>query len=94
MIFDDERDHVRFLPGRHRAAGVSRRTWRRWMAGETRIPYAVVQLAKIMTRGELLQGGETWRGWLINVKTGELVDPEGDCHRPEQLRAWRWRQRP
>lgn len=89
MIFDDDRDLVRFLPGRWQAAGVSRRTWRRWMAGKTRIPQAVVQLAKILTRGELIQGGEAWRGWILK-RTGELVDPSNVTHTPGSVQAWHW----
>lgn len=88
MIFDDL-NHVRFLPGRHRTAGVSRRTWRRWMRGETRIPPAVVTLARILS-GSLDELHPEWAGWILNRRTGELVDPEGVAHTPASVRAWHW----
>lgn len=89
MIFNDDRDHVRFLPGRHRTAGVSRRTWRRWMTGQARIPFAVIQLARLLVTGELLQGGDAWRGWLLKAD-GALVDPEGVTHTAASVGAWHW----
>lgn len=89
MIFDDDRDLVRFLPGRWQAAGVSRRTWRRWMDGSSRIPFAVVYLARLLVAGELPHGGEAWRGWTLK-RTGELVDPEGVTHTPATIVTWHW----
>ena len=87
MIFDDDRDHVRFLPGRHRTAGVSRRTWRRWMQGETRIPVSVVRLARIHS-GSLDELHDAWHGW--RLVRGKLVDPEGVAHSPHSIKAWHW----
>lgn len=91
MIFDDDRNQVRFLPGRHRAAGVSRRTWRRWMNGEARIPPSVVALARILAGGSLDELHADWSGWRINRRTGELVDLDtGIAHSPQSVRAWHW----
>ena len=59
------------------------------MAGETRIPIAVVALARILS-GSLDELHPTWSGWIINRRTGELVDPEGITHTPRQIRAWHW----
>ena len=66
---------------------MSRRTWRRWMAGETRIPVHVVRLARILS-GELAEIAPAWNGW--RLVGGELVDPEGVCHTPASVRAWHW----
>jgi hypothetical protein len=84
-----EREILRFLPGRHQTVGVSRRTWRRWMAGETRIPIAVVHLARILS-GSLDELHPTWSNWMINRRTGALVDPEGVSHTPASVSAWHW----
>lgn len=89
MIFDDARDLVRFLPGRWQAAGVSRRTWRRWMDGQSRIPPAVVALARILS-GSLDELHPAWTSWMINRRTGALVDPGGTSHTPAQILAWHW----
>lgn len=60
-----------------------------YLRGAVRIPHAVVLLAKILAGGELVQGGEEWRGWIIN-RRGELVDPQGTAHTPASIQSWHW----
>ena len=88
MIFDDDRDYVRFIPGRWAALGVSRRTWSRWLSGQTRIPEAVVRLARLLVAGEVGELGTAWAGW--KMLHGQLYDPEGVGHTPASVQAWHW----
>lgn len=83
----DDLDYLRFAPPElRRLAQVDRRTWRRWLTGAHRIPAAVLALARILTGGELPQGGTDWEGWRFHK--GELVDPEGTAHTPTSIRLW------
>lgn len=84
-----DKAHLRFLPGRWESIGVSRRTWTRWLKGTSRIPTAVILLARILS-GSLDELHPTWQGWTINRRTGELVDPEGIAHTPATIRTWHW----
>lgn len=57
------------------------------MAGETRIPRAVVHLARIL-QGELGEISPAWSGW--SLVGGQLVDPENVVHTPGSVQAWHW----
>ena len=58
-----------------RILGVSERTLRRWREAK-RIPRAVY-LWLLYARGELGQHHHHWEGWRINLRTGELIAPNG-----------------
>lgn len=68
---------------------MSRRTWRRWMSGEARIPLAVVRLAQLLS-GSLGELHADWDGWILNTRTGELADPDGVRHTPQSVQVWHW----
>lgn len=86
MIFDDQRDLVRWIPGRWETVGVSRRTWRRWMDGKARIPAAVVLLAQILVGGDLGAINPAWTGW--RIVNGKLWDISDQWHTPQTVYAW------
>lgn len=65
-----------------------RATWWRWRTGKTRVPLAVLNLLRILTQGELPQGGPAWTGW--RFVRGALVDPAGVEHTPATITAWWW----
>lgn len=67
--------------------GVSRRTWRRWLSGQARIPRSAYALGRALT-GDLGYLGKAWEGW--RVHRGLLRDPEGSVHTPAQVMGWRW----
>lgn len=57
--------------------GVDRRTWRRWAAGEARIPWSAVRLLQVVAAGELPpSAGDPWAGF--RFVRGLLYTPNGD----------------
>ena len=82
-------DQLRLAGPEARAlCGVNRATWSRWLRGQTRIPLAVVTLLRILTGGELPQGGKEWAGWRFHE--GKLYDPAGQWHTPASIQGWHW----
>lgn len=61
------------------------RTWVRWMRGLSPIPRAPYMLLRLLARGELPQGGETWEGW--RFVRGFLVSPENIEFSAGEVRA-------
>lgn len=88
MSLENDRDVVRWIPGRWQRVGVSRRTWNRWMDGKCRIPRAVVELAHILVNGDLGAIDPAWNGW--HVARGKLWDHGTDGHTPGSIRVWWW----
>lgn len=85
----DPLDHLRYAGPQARAlVGVNRATWSRWLRGRARVPAAVVTLLRILTGGELPQGGTAWEGW--KFRDGKLFDPAGQWHTPSTVLAWHW----
>lgn len=81
---EEEKDLLRFAPPEARTlCGVDRRTWERWRRGRHRIPRAVLELLRILTLGELPQGGDAWTGW--RFWRGELYAPNGWHFTPGEL---------
>jgi len=82
-------DYLRYADDTARAlAGVNRSTWSRWLRGQSKVPHAVIVLMKIITGGELPQGGDAWAGW--KFKNGKLYDPAGQWHTPGTIQEWHW----
>lgn len=66
----------------------SRATWWRWKSGRQTPPLAVVNLLRIVVKGELPQGGEPWGRW--RFFNGRLYDPAGYEHTPGSIESWFW----
>ena len=82
-------DYLRFAgPAARALIGVNRATWSRWLRGHSQVPQAVTVLLKILTGGELPQGGKEWAGWRFHE--GKLYDPAGQWHTPASILGWHW----
>lgn len=68
--------------------GVCSKTYRRWEAGQARVPWAAYQLLRILALGELPGAGETWRGW--RFRDNQLHTPEGWSLTAGELAALPW----
>ena len=85
----DPLDNLRRAGTETRAlCGVNRATWSRWLRGHSQVPQAVTVLLKILTGGELPQGGDAWAGWKFH--DGKLFDPAGQWHTPGTIQEWHW----
>ncbi len=83
----DFRDAWRGIAQAQELCGVSRRTWRRWLAGLARIPRSAYELGRVL-QGEIGIFGEDWRGWRFS--RGVLCDPCLIEHTPRTIDAWHW----
>ena len=64
--------------------GISRRTYRRWQQDINTVPRPVLLWLHVR-RCHLDQFHEDWNGWHINLKTGELVSPNGVAFSASQI---------
>lgn len=84
---------VRWLPDPASLFGVNRVTLARWRNGESRVPYAAAQLARLL-RGELPAEFGEWRGWRF-APDGVAYPPgwgEG-VRRGDIIDCWTWRRK-
>lgn len=80
-------------PDPHRLLGVSPSTLSRWLSGQSRAPFAAVQLLRLLS-GELPRHFGPWSGWRLSAD-GDLFPPgwgEG-LRREDVLSLWGWRRR-
>lgn len=67
-------------------AGVHRSTIARWRARRA-FPRALVRLAALELEGRLELIHSAWTGFVLDVRTGELVMPGGERYRAGELMA-------
>ncbi len=67
---------------------VDRRTWRRWMNGQARIPRSVYELLRVRAGFFPAIAGDDWAGWKFH--RGALCDPQGIEHTPGTITAWHY----